>query len=76
MLMEYNEIGRFGSYGMAMKKAKELKERDPGANNHYIFKDITNGPFTSFKTDAYVLMEGPKVPFNDVENLETEDEDG
>lgn len=72
--MEYNEIGRFGSYGMAMKKAKELKERDPDGNNHYIFKDITNGPFTSFKTDAYVLMEGPKVPFNDVETDETEDE--
>lgn len=74
--MEYNEIGRFGSYGMAMKKAKELKERDSGANNHYIFKDITNGPFTSFKTDAYVLMEGSSSLFNDIDTNETEDEDG
>ena len=73
--MEYNEIGRFGSYGMAMKKAKELKERDPGSNNHYNFKDITNGPFTSFKTDAYILMKGLSVTFNDIETNETEDED-
>lgn len=72
--MEYNIIGRYGSYGIAHKNAKEREQELKPGTQHYIMKDITNGPFTSFKTDAYVLMEGPKIPFNDVETDETEDE--
>lgn len=55
----YNEIGRFGSYGMARKKAKESEHELANGTRHYIFKDISNGPFTSFRSGAYVLLVGP-----------------
>ena len=70
----YNEIGRFGSYGIAKEAAKErIEELEPGTK-HYIFKDITNGPFTSFRPDAYVLLVGPnKIVYQDTtEDLEDE----
>lgn len=58
--MEFNSIKRFGSYGTARQNAKErIADLEPD-QQYYIFKDITNGPFTSFKTDAYVLAVGPK----------------
>ena len=52
----YNEIGRYSSYGTARKKAKDL-EKDNPKQSHYIFKDISNGPFTSMRDDAYILAE-------------------
>lgn len=70
----YNEIGRFGSYGMARKKAKESETELENGTRHYIFKDISNGPFTSFRPDAYVLLVGPnKIVYQDsTEDLEDE----
>lgn len=73
MAVNYNEIGRFGSYGIAKKNAKERESKLPPGSRHYIFKDISNGPFTSFKTDAYVLVEGPAI--NDILNEETEEDE-
>ena len=73
MAVNYNEIGRFGSYGVAKKNAKEREGELPPGSRHYIFKDISNGPFTSFKTDAYVLVEGPVT--DDTSNEEMEDEE-
>ena len=69
MAVNYNEIGRFGSYGIAKKNAKDREGELPPGSRHYIFKDISNGPFTSFKTDAYVLVEGPAI------NEETEEDE-
>ena len=73
MAVNYNEIGRFGSYGVAKKNAKEREGELPPGSRHYIFKDISNGPFTSFKTDAYVLVEGPAI--NGISNEETEEDE-
>lgn len=69
----YNEIGRFGSYGIARKNAKDRETEVGTGRKHYIFKDVSDGPFTSFKTDAYVLMEGPATPYNDI--LPSDDEE-
>lgn len=73
----YNEVGRFGSYGTARKEAKEhAGDLEPGTK-HYIFKDITNGPFTSFRPDAYVLLVGPnKIVYDDIsEDVDPDDSD-
>ena len=67
--MQYNEIGRYGSYGIAKQKSNELDV--PDTMQCYIFKDITNGPFTSFKSDSYVLAVGEKK-YNDIETEEQE----
>ena len=51
--MRYNEVKRYGSYGMANLKKKQIEEKS-NVKVH-IFKDLSNGPFTSFKTDQYVV---------------------
>lgn len=51
--MELKEIERFAAYGTANQKRKQIEET---ANKKaYIFKDLTNGPFTSFRHDQYVV---------------------
>lgn len=52
--MKFEEIGRFGAYGLANQKRKELEAENVG-KHYYIFKDLTNGPFTSFRHDQYVV---------------------
>lgn len=52
--MELKEIARFAAYGTANQKRKQIEE---AANKKaYIFKDLTNGPFTSFQHDQYVVV--------------------
>lgn len=51
--MELKEVERFSAYGTANQKRKQIEE---AANEKaYIFKDLTNGPFTSFRDDQYVV---------------------
>ena len=72
--MQYNEISRFGSYGVARQKAKEMAGELQNGMQCYIFKDITNGPFTSLRPGAYVLLVGPNTIITDrKEKTETED---
>lgn len=50
----FNVIGRFGSWGAANMKKKEIE----GKSNQklYIFKDLTNSPFTAFRSDQYWVV--------------------
>lgn len=51
--MELKEIERFAAYGTANQKRKQIEE--VVNKKAYIFKDLTNGPFTSFRHDQYVV---------------------
>lgn len=55
MEVKYTEIERQGSRGMAVIR-KEALEETYGKGSIMILKDVTDSPFTSFKTDAYVLL--------------------
>ena len=51
--MLYKEIERHGGYGVASKRKKEIEAKTN--RKVFIFKDISNNPFTSFKTDQYIV---------------------
>lgn len=53
--VKYNELQRYGSWGTANLKKKELEELY-GKNNVFIFKDLSHAPFTAFSEDCYVVM--------------------
>lgn len=53
-VVKYEEIERHGSWGMANTRRKALAETY-GAENLFIFKDLSKSPFTALRTDAYVL---------------------
>ena len=55
MEVKYVEIERHGSRGTAVVRKRALEETY-GPGSIMIFKDITNSPFTSLRTDAYVLL--------------------
>lgn len=50
----FTELYRFGSWGTARMKQRELMEKMPD-HEIYIFKDQTNSPFTAFRNDQYVV---------------------
>lgn len=50
----YKEVGRFGAYGIAKLKARQIEE--VSKKKTLIFKDLSNTPFTSFRTDQYVVV--------------------
>ena len=52
--MDFTEVSRHGAYGSANKKKKELESVIVN-RKVYIFKDISNGPFTNYRTDQYVV---------------------
>ena len=51
--MHYKEIERYGGYGVASKRKKDIEDKTN--RKVFIFKDISNNPFTSFKKDQYVV---------------------
>ena len=55
MEVKYMEIERQGSRGMAVVRKRALEETY-GEGSIMILKDVTDSPFTSFRTDAYVLL--------------------
>jgi hypothetical protein len=55
MVVKYEEIERFGSWGAASMKRKALVDTY-GEGNVFIFKELTKTPFTAFRHDQYVVM--------------------
>ena len=53
-MKNFNIIGRYGSWGAANMKKKELEAN--GNQKIYIFKDLTNSPFTAFRKDQYWVV--------------------
>lgn len=54
MVEKLEVIDRAGSWGTANMKKKALEETY-GKGNVKIFKDLTDSPFTAFRTDQYVI---------------------
>lgn len=53
--VKYNELQRYGSWGTANLKKKELEETY-GKGKVFIFKNQSHSPFTAFSEDCYVVM--------------------
>lgn len=54
MVKTYKVVGAFGSYGTAKMEANKIKNTTK--LEVMIFKDLSCSPFTSFRTDQYVIM--------------------
>lgn len=61
--MKYQEVGRFGGYGIAKRYKKDIESKSN--RRVFIFKDISNDPFVSFKKDLYVVAVEIEEPKND-----------
>lgn len=55
MVVRYEIIERFGSWGTANVKRKSLIDVY-GEENLFIVKEMTKSPFTAFRHDQYVLV--------------------
>lgn len=51
--MIFKEVERHGGYGVAKKRKKEIEEKTNC--KVFVFKDLSNNPFTSFRTDQYIV---------------------
>ena len=51
--MKFKEVERHGGYGVAKKRKKEIEEKTNA--KAFVFKDLSNNPFTSFRKDQYIV---------------------
>jgi hypothetical protein len=49
----FKEVERHGGYGVAKKRKKEIEQKTN--RRVFVFKDLSNDPFTSFRTDQYIV---------------------
>jgi hypothetical protein len=54
MVKTYRVVGAYGAYGIAKLEANKIRETTKLQT--MIFKDLSDTPFTSFRTDQYVVM--------------------
>lgn len=54
MVKTYRVVGKYGSYGTAKMEANKIREMTK--LEVMIFKDLSESPFTSFRTDQYIVM--------------------